>query len=108
MEKLAHILAEIENGDIPSFEQINEAFPKHPGLSWQIRTAAQGGTEAAIFVVEALFNGKARWHIGYDNRATVEIDGRPEVASISVTPGHALIIATLAAYGRTPVLAHDA
>lgn len=97
MTSVADLAEMIGNGDVPSFEQINEALPQHPGLSWQIRTAAQGGTDAAIFAVEVMFNGKARWHIGYDNRATVEIDGRPAVSAISVTPGHALIVVALSA-----------
>lgn len=97
MTSVAELAEMIGNGDVPSFEQINEALPQHPGLSWQIRTAAQGGTEAAIFAVEVLFNGKARWYLGYDNSAKLQVGEKPEVSVISVTPGHALILAALRA-----------
>ncbi len=95
MTTVADLAEMIGNGDVPTFEQINEALPDHPGLSWQIRAAAQGGLEAAIYAVEVLFWAKARWHVGYDCKATIEIDGRPAASAISVTPGHALILAAL-------------
>ena len=108
MTSVADLADMIGNGDVPSFDQINQALPQHPGLSWQIRTAAQGSIADAIFAVEVLFAGKARWHVGYDCRATVAVGDAPEMSAISVTPGHALIVATLAAYARTLPLADGA
>lgn len=89
----------INDGILPSFGQINKAFPDHPGISWHIRLAAQGALDPSITACQMLLGANARWTVSYDNKATVSAraNGIPDVC-ISTTPGHALIIATLDAY----------
>ena len=89
---------QINNGDVPSFADINAAFPKHPGISWHIRMAAQGSIPDAILCVTMLCGQAAQWRIGYDCKATVQRGGGLEYAAISVTPGHSLIVAAMLAY----------
>ena len=88
---------QINNGDVPSFTDINAAFPHYPGISWHIRMAAQGSIPDAIEAHGMLLGPKTRWMVGYDGRADVMI-GEKLTTAISVTPGHALIIATLDAF----------
>ena len=94
------ILNQIDNGDLPSFADVKEAFPDHPGISWHIRMAAQGSIPDAIEATEMLIAPIGRWwaHIGYDRKATVQVGDNIPHNAISVTPGHALIIATIDAF----------
>jgi hypothetical protein len=91
---------QINNGDVPSFTDINAAFPHYPGISWHIRMAAQGSIPDAIEATEMLIAPIGRWwaHIGYDRKATVQVGDNIPHNAISVTPGHALIIATIDAF----------
>jgi hypothetical protein len=86
---------QINNGDVPSFADINAAFPDHPGISWHIRMAAQGSIADAIEACRIL---GVRWWGGYDNKATAQVGTDKPHDAISVTPGHALILAALSAY----------
>lgn len=92
----------IGDGNIPTFAEINVAFPNHPFISWHIHLAAQGALEPAIAACESLLGSKAKWSVSYDGRATVTArdNGIPDVC-ISTTPGHALIIAALDAHIAT-------
>ena len=92
------ILSQIDNGDLPSFADVKEAFPDHPGISWHIRMAAQGSIPDAILCVTMLCGKAAQWRIGNDCKATVQRGDGLEYAAISVTPGHSLIVAAMLAY----------
>jgi len=94
MTSVADLADMIGNGDVPSFEQITDAFNNHTEYSWHVRMAAQGSIQDAIAAVELMFDGRARWQVGYDCKATVELGSR-HASAISVTPGHALIVAGL-------------
>jgi hypothetical protein len=89
---------QINNGDVPSFAAINDAFPDYPGISWHIRMAAQGSIPDAIEAHRQLLGRKARWWMGYDCKATAQVGDSLPYSAISVTPGHALIIATIDAF----------
>lgn len=98
---LDELINTANNGDIPSFEDIKEAFPQD-GFCWHIRMALFGNTDEAIKVTRAILGNEWTWHIGYDNRAvlTRKDDPMNPVTSISVDPGHALILGALMAHKR--------
>jgi hypothetical protein len=88
----------INNGDVPEFAEIAAAFPHYDGISWNIRMAAQGSIPDAIEAFNMLLGPSGRWWIGYDNKATAQVGDSLPHSVISVTPGHALIIAALDAF----------
>jgi hypothetical protein len=98
---LDELITTANNGNIPSFEDIQTAFPQQ-GFSWYIRTAMFGDANAAIQATHALLGNDWTWHIGYDNRAILTRKDNPmdPITSISVNPGHALILGALMAHKR--------
>lgn len=82
---LDQIITAINNGDVPSF---NDLAPHFDGMDmWHIRNACFGSTDAAINFCNAR---GVKWHITYGSLAIVD-----DITEISVTPGHALIIAAI-------------
>jgi hypothetical protein len=95
-EAISAIIDKINDGDVPSFDEVGAVFPDMKCL---FRMACFGSSDAAMAVASSILGGEYQWHVGYDNRAVVRHKSDPMggVVAISVTPGHALILAVLQA-----------
>lgn len=93
----------IQNGEIPSFEEL-KAATHDPRLVWHIRMAAFGSLPDAIESFNILLGESFfTWTVSYDNSAIVASKSRPDLffRTISLSPGHALILSVLeAAYAE--------
>ena len=98
-EAIANLIDKINDGDVPGFDEIGEAFPND---KWLIRMACFGSSDAAMAAVPSILGDNWRdyqWHVGYDNRAVIchKQDPMNPISAISVSPGHALLLAALKA-----------
>jgi hypothetical protein len=91
---IAAIIDKINNGDVPEFDEIGVVFPDQ---KWMIRMACFGSSDASMAAASAILGPGYQWHVGYDNKAVVRHKQDPmnPVSAISVSPGHALILAAL-------------